>query len=151
MTDKAGNYEPINTGDPQPISLQFTPGAEKTGQIVKLKDNWTFTLYGLANGVRAGFYEKATAGYVASWESTTQTGFRPDNVETFIGYGVLFDIAENSQSNPNINHVTCTNTTGTEIPQTGGIGENLFFGIGTLLMCCAGYLLLRRKRRDVTA
>lgn len=151
LTDKAGNYEPINTGDPQPISLQFTPGAEKTGQIVKLKDNWTFTLYGLANGVRAGFYEKATAGYVASWESTTQTGFRPDNVETFIGYGVLFDIAENSQSNPNINHVTCTNTTGTEIPQTGGIGENLFFGIGTLLMCCAGYLLLRRKRRDVTA
>lgn len=152
VTDEAGNYEQINTSDPQSIRLQFDYANGKcTSQIIKLKDNWTFTIYGLPDGVRVGFYEKATAGYAASWDCTTQTGYRPDNVQTFIGYGVLFDIAENRNNDGNINHVTCTNTTGTELPQTGGVGQGLFFGIGALLMCCAGYLLLRRKRRDVTA
>jgi LPXTG-motif cell wall-anchored protein len=44
--------------------------------------------------------------------------------------------------------VTITNTLGTALPETGGMGTTLFYGIGGLMVAAAAVLLVTKKRAD---
>ena len=60
--------------------------------------------------------------------------------------------AQTLSFNGDVVAVTCTNTTGPELPSTGGIGTNHFTTLGTILMLGAGVLLLdQRRRREGTS
>lgn len=41
----------------------------------------------------------------------------------------------------------CTNTTGAQLPSTGGMGTNVFTGLGITMMLGAGVLLMTQRRR----
>jgi LPXTG-motif cell wall-anchored protein len=115
------------------------PGIEDS--TVTLKAGQTVTIKGLPIGATAKITELNTDGYAVSWSgkvSNDQTAYGP--------------VAQTQPFNGDVVAVTCTNTTGPELPSTGGIGTNHFTTLGTILMLGAGVLLLdQRRRREGTS
>lgn len=108
---------------------------------LKLYHNETVTLDNLPIGVTVTVTELNTDGYAVSWK----------NGEDAAVFGNTFSVdVTNSAA-----EVTCYNTTGYILPQTGGAGTTLYT-IGGLLLTIGGELLLlykykkRNKGGDIT-
>lgn len=68
---------------------------------------------------------------------------------TFTNKGTDAEITWVSETKPGIeNPFNFTNTKGTELPSTGGIGTTLFYLIGAILVLGAGVLLVTRRRMN---
>lgn len=97
----------------------------------------TFKVYGLPDGQYSLVEVKAPDGYQLPSENFTFT----------VTGGVVNHVSDNEPATKDTN-ITVTNTTGTELPETGGAGTN-FLTIGGLLMMAAavgGGCVLRRRR-----
>jgi LPXTG-motif cell wall-anchored protein len=83
------------------------------------------------------------ADYLATANITLQTAFGMTYVENFLGLGtVIF----NSSVPKGKVYATITNTQGTTLPSTGGMGTTLFYVGGGALALGAGVLLVSKKR-----
>jgi LPXTG-motif cell wall-anchored protein len=65
-----------------------------------------------------------------------------DNVTA--GHGYINDNNDDTQQDDG----KITNTRGTELPSTGGIGTTIFYTIGAILVIGAGVILITRRRMD---
>lgn len=112
------------------LPVSFYDTADLTdGPVTELTtgQDGTGYIYGLAYGDYYLVETKAPEGYNALREP------------------VKFTVSADSHLNEN--RLVVTNTSGAELPETGGIGTGLFTGAGLLLMCSAAALLLARKYR----
>ena len=97
----------------------------------------TFKVYGLPNGQYSLVEVKAPDGYQLPSENFTFT----------VTDGVVNYVSDNEPATKGTN-ITVTNTTGTELPETGGMGTTFLTIGGLLLMAAAvgGGCVLRRRR-----
>lgn len=97
----------------------------------------TFKVYGLPDGQYSLVEVKAPDGYQLPSENFTFT----------VTGGVVNHVSDNEPATKDTN-ITVTNTTGTELPETGGAGTNFLTIGGLLLMAAAvgGGCVLRRRR-----
>ena len=113
-------------------------------KLVKISD----TEYRVANGDEAGAVESFTT--VAA-DKITITGVDLDKytlveISAPAGYNLLKDPVEVTVNANNALVVEVANSTGAELPSTGGIGTTIFYVVGGLLVVAAGVLLVTRKR-----
>ena len=63
-----------------------------------------------------------------------------------ISHSVSYKIGEDGDENTGV--VTVENNSGTELPETGGMGTTIFYGVGGVLVVCAVVLLVTKKRMN---
>lgn len=128
LTNEDGKYYTPNGWSDTSISL--TPDSDNTSY---------FHISGLANGTYTLTETKAPDGYqmlTSSVQITVEAGVA--RIEPTANVAIEGNV------------ITVTNTTGTELPETGGRGTN-FLTIGGLLMMAAaagGYVLRRRRGKE---
>lgn len=102
-------------------------------------DNGTFTISGLDSGTYYLEEIKAPAGYNMLKDPVTVVIETTSDAST----GAMTATVRYGSSTGN---VKVENQTGTELPETGGIGTTIFYIIGSLLAVGAVILLVTRKR-----
>ena len=116
--------------------------------VVLNKDSW-FTVPEdgiILSGLGPGFYqireEKSPEGYIVTEKTPIAFEIKLDGkVENSSIAAVTYDSTDKS--------FTVPNTSGAELPHTGGPGTTIFTTLGMILIATAGILLLRRKRKGV--
>ncbi|MDD5904747.1 MAG: SpaH/EbpB family LPXTG-anchored major pilin [Clostridium sp.] len=126
--------------------LKYTPATEDTpAEVEWVTDIDEATVYttdddGLAiiSGIAEGTYElvetKAPEGYNLLYGPVTVTVPAP---------------AEEGQNHNNV-EITVENSTGSELPSTGGIGTTIFYIVGGVLMVAAVVLFATKKRMSAS-
>lgn len=100
----------------------------------------TFTISGLDSGTYYLKEIKAPAGYNMLKDAIAVTINTTINAETNVGTATL------TYHDSSADKVKVENQTGTELPETGGVGTTIFYIIGSLLAVGAVILLVTRKR-----
>ncbi|MDY4769695.1 MAG: fibro-slime domain-containing protein [Lachnospiraceae bacterium] len=111
-------------------TLSFTKQDDCAVATVKLYHGEKVTVTGLPAGAKVSITENNSDGYSVGWNV--------DNQERY-GKSVTCLIKDGNDS---IATVTCTNTTGYELPDTGGTGTKPYTTGGFLLLTVAAILLL---------
>ncbi len=99
--------------------------------------NKTTNLTSISSGTGIVNVRGLKAGTYYLWETAAPEGYNVIAESTEINVGD----AEDASVVYNI-----YNGTGTELPETGGMGTTLFYTIGGVLVVCAGVLLVTKKR-----
>ena len=125
-------------------TFQLKDAAGNVVKLIKISD----TEYRVANGDEANAVESFTT--VATGKITIK-GVDLDKytlVETSApaGYNSLKEAVEVTVGSDNALVVEVANSTGTELPSTGGMGTTIFYVLGGVLMAGAFVLLVVRKR-----
>lgn len=114
------------------VKVSFYDNADMNGEKVvsaETDEEGRLTIYGLAYGKYYLLETKAPEGYNPMKEAK--------------------ELVIDAQSHTEEKIVTVTNTKGTLMPETGGIGTEVFVFSGTLLMAVSLLMLLDQKRRKV--
>ena len=114
------------------VKVSFYDNADMNGEKVVsavTNEEGRLTVYGLAYGKYYLLETKAPEGYNPMKEAK--------------------ELVIDAQSHTEEKIVTVTNTKGTLMPETGGIGTEVFVFSGTLLMAVSLLMLLGQKRRKV--
>lgn len=138
-------YEGTDTENAQPISLVAVEGGYRVAKNdVKGEDETTTTIQagkvrisGLGNGTYTLVETKQPDGYNKLKDPQTVT-INSQNQEN--------ETAEGANVSKNDGGIQVVNLTGTELPETGGIGTTIFYVLGGVLMVGAVVLLVTRKR-----
>ena len=118
-------------------------------KLVKVSD----TEYRVANGEEANSVDSFTT---VSTGNIVVTGVDLDNytlVETVApaGYNLLKDPVPVKVEAANNLIVEVANSTGSELPSTGGMGTTIFYVLGSILVLGAAVLLITKKRMNAAA
>ena len=110
-------------------SMTVTPGENGwgTGDEVITSDQGVVRIKGLTNGTYTLIETEALPGYNKA-PDTPVTISRDDGITFY--------------------HVNIANKTGSVLPTTGGKGATVFYAAGMVLLLCAGYVLLRKRRAE---
>lgn len=114
---------------------------DSDNSTIAVSNNQTITIKGLPANQKAVIRETRTDGFAVSWsgdlaDAASANGPSTQTVEITGAATVA---------------VTCTNTTGAALPNTGGIGTSIYTLLGSMMMLSAGVLLMiHRRRREAT-
>jgi len=146
-----GTYFVYDAGNKQIGTVTFTngnisgateelEGTDATTIIVKAGQ--TIVIKGLPAGQTATITETNTDGFAVSWE-----GDGLANAASANGPSTQTKVINGAATVA----VTCINTTGAALPNTGGIGTSIYTLLGSMMMLSAGVLLMiHRRRREAT-
>ena len=145
-TTGAFNFElrfPVGDGwqsESYPVSLEgqgsnltFERDGTDAVATVTLQHGQTITVSDLPP-VTMTITETNSDGYAVSWQVDGQDRLYGNSVCVSVTNGTTVSAA-------------CTNTTGAELPQTGGMGTQTFTFLGMMMMLSAGVLLMIQRRR----
>lgn len=137
VTGPAGTYL-TSTGEPLVLT-------EEGATEVSILPDVPLTIYGLPAGESLSVVETAHDGFAVRWKHDNATEETTDDVEV-IGdaiSGVPIGIGTTTT-------LTCTNTTGAILPNTGGTGNAVYTSSGIMMMLLgAGLLLVQQLRKKV--
>ena len=120
-----------------PTEITFTDGSA----TLQVQANRQVTIKGLPVGTTIRMEETGYDGYAPGWTGELFV----DGKEATSANGAT--VTAQPINADNVIHVTCTNTTGAELPQTGGMGTQTFTFLGMMMMLSAGVLLMIQRRR----
>ena len=138
-TDYTAAYTTTNSGQTHTANtLQFTKEGDYAVAAVKLYHGEKVTITGLPSGAQVSITETNADGYSVGWKVSSQEV-----------YGKTANVSIKADETAT---VECTNTTGYELPDTGGAGTVPYTIGGFLLLTGAAFLLLynhtRRRKED---
>ena len=111
---------------------------------VEITAGESLTIYGISGGTKLQMKELNYGGYAPSW---TVTDLDSTTVESAHGDTAVVTVTAQTKA-----EIAFTNTTGPELPSTGGTGTHIYTILGTVMMLSAGVLLLdQRRRREGTS
>lgn len=137
-TDYTAAYTTTNSGQTHMgNTLSFAKQDNYAVATVKLYHGEKVTITGLPVGAQVSIKETNADGYSVGWGVNGQNSY--DNGQNSYDKSVTCSI---TSGNDSIANVTCTNTMGYELPQTGGAGTVPYTTGGFLLLIGAAFLLL---------
>lgn len=125
---------------------------DKDGNVIKLvKDDTDETIYRVANGDETG---AQTTFITVANKKITIIGVDSDKyflreITAPEGYNLLADPVEVKVDENNAVIVEVANSTGAELPSTGGIGTTIFYVAGSVLVLGAVVVLVTRRRMSI--
>lgn len=125
-----------------------------SGQYYKL-ENGVVTWTTVASGGSIDNYKIATAdGGKISFKGLVNGTYTLTETDPLAGYNnidpVTVKIADDTYTGANLIQVAdVKNSTGSELPETGGIGTTIFYMAGAALVFGAGVLLITRRRMEM--
>lgn len=132
-------YIPEDSPEDSTLSTKVTFDDEGKATDLKIPASSTVTIKDLPIGAIVTVEETGYDGYAPSWYTSANSAVNHSAT------------AQANVASAEVVTIYFTNTTGTELPSTGGIGTHSFAFLGTMLMLSAGVLLLiQRRRREAT-
>ena len=133
-TDYTAAYTPTTSGNAHTgNTLSFTKQGDYAVATVKLYHGEKVTITGLPDGAQVSITETNSDGYAVSWQVGGQDLY---------GNSVCVSVTKGTTVS-----AACTNTTGYELPSTGGAGTTLYTAGGLALIFGAAILLYTQKKR----
>ena len=134
-TDYTAAYTTTNSGQTHTgNTLSFEKQDGYAVATVKLYHGEKVAITGLPASAQVSITETNADGYAVSWQVDGQDRLYGNSVCVIVTNGTTVSAA-------------CTNTTGAELPQTGGMGTQTFTFLGMMMMLSAGVLLMIQRRR----
>ena len=142
-----------HSGNPEFVRLEAQGGATVTDPAqalyavygLKLYAGETATIAGLPIGTQVIVTETGFEGYSPKWSNTSGVAIGDEN--SAIASTADATVTTAAILSSEAIAITCTNSTGPRLPNTGGIGTRPFVILGTLMTFGAGVLLLGRGLR----
>ena len=142
-----------HSGNPEFVRLEAQGGATVTDPAqalyavygLKLYAGETATIAGLPIGTQVIVTETGFEGYSPKWSNTSGVAIGDEN--SAIASTADATVTTAAILSSEAIAITCTNSTGPRLPNTGGIGTRPFVILGTLMTFGAGALLLGRGLR----
>lgn len=124
----------------------------KKGENVVMLIKESDTVYRVANGAETGAVDSFTtvsAGNIVITGVDTDADYTLVETVAPAGYNLLAaPVNVGAVAAANATVVEVANSSGTELPSTGGIGTTIFYALGGLMAVGAGVLLVAKKRME---
>ena len=124
----------------------------KKGENVVMLIKESDTVYRVANGAETGAVDSFTtvsAGNIVITGVDTDADYTLVETVAPAGYNLLAaPVNVGAVAAANTTVVEVANSSGTELPSTGGIGTTIFYALGGLMAVGAGVLLVAKKRME---
>ena len=120
---------------------------KKNGEVVKLiKIDDTNYRVAMADENGVDTFITVASGDIVIWGVDTDGVYTLKETEAPIGYNELTEEATVNVAADNATRVDVENKTGSELPDTGGVGTTMFYLFGGIMVLAAVVLLVTKKR-----
>ena len=105
----------------------------------------------VANGTLVSDFVTVDSGNIVIWGVDSDSDYKLHEVQAPKGYNLLTTDTDVTVAAANNTVIDVTNSTGTELPSTGGMGTTILYVVGGIMVLLAGvYLVTKRRMRKET-
>ena len=127
--------------------FQLKKGGEVV-QLIKLDElNYRVAKPGEADAVNT--FTTVATGDIMIWGLDTDDDYTLEEITPPDGYNKLPEEVDVTVNADNASRIEIENKSGTELPETGGMGTTLFYIFGAILMVGAAVLLITKRRMNM--